>query len=194
MQAALPIPLAERLADLYRRMEEAYERVAATIDFSCSMCPDNCCDSYFQHHTYVEWAYLWNGLAELPQATLVRLVERAADHVDGCERSLAAGERPRQMCPLNDAGLCGLYRHRLMICRMHGIPSAMTRPDGRRLEFPGCFLCQQRAGAAAGVLDRTDFYRELVALEGQFLATRRMTLPRLRLTIAEMIVRGAPRF
>ena len=55
--------LSKKIADLYRRMEEAYDKVAVSLNFSCAGCPDNCCDSFFQHHTYIEWAFLWEGLA-----------------------------------------------------------------------------------------------------------------------------------
>ena len=52
---------AQQVADLYHDMESAYDRTAKSLDFSCSGCPDNCCDSFFLHHTNTEWAYLWHG-------------------------------------------------------------------------------------------------------------------------------------
>ncbi|MDH4322239.1 MAG: hypothetical protein OEV73_12180, partial [Desulfobulbaceae bacterium] len=127
----LSAELTAKIADLYRRMEAAYDRVAAELAFSCQGCPDNCCDSYFQHHTYIEWAYLWDGVTALPEGRRTELLNRAKTYVEGCEKALAKGERPQVICPLIDDNLCTLYRHRLMICRMHGVPSAMTRPDGQ---------------------------------------------------------------
>ena len=106
---------------------------------------------------------------------------------------LSQGERPTVMCPLNEGGRCTLYNHRLMICRLHGVPSAMTRPDGKKLEFPGCFRCQKIVGDRDVVhLDRTRMYQRLVQLEMEWLGPKRTILPKLKLTIAQMIVKGAP--
>jgi hypothetical protein len=58
-----PQAVFRKLAALYERMGRAYETSAQSIGLSCAGCPDNCCTSFFQHHTYVEWAYLWKGLA-----------------------------------------------------------------------------------------------------------------------------------
>jgi len=186
--------ISKKIAELYARMEEAYDEVAQALAFSCEGCPDNCCDSFFLHHTYVEWAYLWEGLNSLPQERLAELTERAAHYVTESEIMLARGERPVVMCPLNDNGLCSVYSHRLMICRMHGVPSSLTRPDGKKLQFPGCFRCQEMVGDREDVptVDRTDMYKELVALETALLGARRHILPRVKLTIAQMIVKGPP--
>ena len=124
---------------LYRDMEAAYDNVAGKLGFSCASCPDNCCDSYFLHYTYTEWAYLWQGLRMVDESLLHKITDRAARYVIGSEAAMAAGKRPMLMCPLNAEGLCSLYSHRLMICRLHGVPSTFTRPDGQQLDFPGCF-------------------------------------------------------
>ncbi len=195
----MPIPqqdlVKQSWPDSICEMEEAYDLAAAKLSFSCTGCPDNCCDSYFLHHTYLEWAYLWEGMAQLAEEKREEIVQRAAAYVVGVERALAAGERPRVMCPLNEKGRCVLYGHRLMICRMHGVPSAMTRPDGKRLTFPGCFRCQEVVAGYAGEapeVERTDFYRRLVALEHELLGPRRHFLPRAKMTIAQMLVKGPP--
>jgi hypothetical protein len=184
----------EKITALYDRMAEAYARVARRLDFSCSGCPDNCCDSYFMHHTYLEWAYLWEGLRLLPQATVEGIEKRSAEYLAEVEVSLAEGRRPVLMCPLNESGLCRLYAHRLMICRMHGVPSSLTLPDGRRLSFPGCFRCQEILGKPEGLptVDRTALYRELAALEAELLGPRKNLRPKVKMTIAQMIVQGPP--
>ena len=184
----------KKIADLYERMEAAYDEVAGALSFSCSGCPDNCCDSFFQHHTYLEWLYLWEGLSQLPEERLLAIEKFAQQYILESERALARGERPQILCPLNEEGLCALYRHRLMICRMHGVPSTMTRPDGKMLEFPGCFRFQELVGDRKDTpaVDRTELYKELAALEGELLGQRRRTLPRVKMTIAEMIVKGSP--
>jgi len=192
--ATFPADIAAQLADLYGRMETAYDEVARKLDFSCQGCPDNCCDSFFRHHTYVEWAYLWEGVNALPAERQRQLLTRAEDYVEASEKALAREQRPQVMCPLNDEGLCTLYAHRLMICRMHGVPSALTRPDGQAQHFPGCFRCQELVGDRSDVptVDRTEFYRELVALEIAFLGHRRHLLPKVNKTLAQMLVEGPP--
>jgi hypothetical protein len=185
---------ARLVAELYHDMEAAYDRTAKALDFSCTGCPDNCCDSYFQHHTYTEWAYLWQGLKTLEEPRLQHISEKAARYVVESEAALARGEQPIIMCPLNSAGLCSLYSYRLMICRLHGVPATFTRPDGQKLDFPGCFRCQEITAAESAVppLDRTQFFRRLVELEMALLGLRRRNAPKVKLTIAQMIVMGPP--
>ena len=187
--------LAAQIADLYDRMEKAYDILASQLDFTCDGCPDNCCDSYFQHHTYVEWAYLWVGLMELEPARRKGMENRAAEYAAACEAVLARGERPQVMCPLNEAGRCGLYRHRLMICRMHGVPSSLTFPNGKTQKFPGCFRCQELVAGrpAAPTVERASLFRELVALEQELLGENQGVLPKVKKTIADMILLGPPR-
>lgn len=193
-QPVLPADISRRIAQLYSDMERAYDELALTLDFSCRDCPDNCCDSYFEHHTYTEWAYLWEGLLALPEEKREKVVERSRQYLIESERVIAAGERPAIMCPINEEGLCTLYPHRLMICRLHGVPSAMTRPDGMRMEFPGCFRCQEIVRGRENIvhLDRTEMYRRLVLLEMEWLGPKRTVLPRVKMTLAEMVVKGPP--
>lgn len=185
---------AAKIADLYSRMEQAYDLVAGQLDFTCNGCPDNCCDSYFLHHTYLEWGYLWQGLTELEPERRAALESRAADYAAACEKALARGERPQLMCPLNEKGRCGLYLHRLMICRMHGVPSSLTFPNGKVQKFPGCFRCQEIVGDRQAVpsVERASLFRELVVLEQELLGAQQGILPKLKKTIAEMILAGPP--
>ncbi len=194
MSIAVGQKVFNQLADLYARMEQAYDQVASALDFSCQGCPDNCCDSFFQHHTYVEWAYLWEGLKGLDAAKRAAIEARAQTYVGRLLQLTAAGENPVLMCPLNEAGLCTLYHHRLMICRMHGVPSWFLLPDGRRKEFRGCFRCQERIKGCADFpsVDRTPLLRELADLERALLTQAGRPLPRVKLTIAQMIVTGPP--
>jgi len=183
------------LEDIYAGLQGDYSRIAATLDFTCTGCPDNCCDSYFLHHTYTEWAYLWRGLRLLPEADREALIERSRSWLEKCEESLGRSERPQVMCPLNDAGLCGLYHHRLLVCRTHGVPAAMTRPDGKILHFPGCFRCQEQVKDNSGKseeVERTPYLRRLALLENSLLQNKRHLYPKIRMTIAEMIVKGPP--
>jgi GNAT superfamily N-acetyltransferase len=184
----------KKLSRLYSEMEETYNRTAGKIGLSCHGCPDNCCTSHFQHHTYIEWAYLWKGIGFRPDEKQRELMNRAGEYVRQSRALLAQGLRPRIMCPLNDNGLCQLYEYRLMVCRMHGVPNSFVRPDGKRLSFPGCFRCQELYShlKEVPVLDRTAFYRDLASLEMAFVGPRIKTLPRVNLTLAEMLVQGPP--
>jgi len=186
---------AAKIADLYTRMEKAYDIVARQLDFTCQGCPDNCCDSYFLHHTYVEWGYLWVGLMELTPAQRKGMENRAAEYAAACERALARDERPQAMCPLNEGGRCALYRHRLMICRMHGVPSSLAFPNGQSKKFPGCFRCQEIVGnrQAVPTVERGSLFRGLVALEQELLGEQQGQMPKVKKSIADMILLGPPR-
>ena len=185
-----------QVADLYHDMEAAYDRTAKELDFSCSGCPDNCCDSFFLHHTYTEWAYLWHGLKTLDSDILKTITKKASAYVVASEASLAKGKRPIIMCPLNSEGLCALYPYRMMICRLHGVPTTFTKPDNQQLHFPGCYRCQEHISTknALAPLDRTQFFQRLVNLEIELLGNRKRTAPKMKLTIAQMIVKGPPKF
>ena len=63
----LPAQAFRKLAALYAEMQAAYAAHAQAMELTCDRCEDNCCTSYFQHHTRIEWAYLLRGLAELPE-------------------------------------------------------------------------------------------------------------------------------
>jgi len=197
-ELTLSTELTNELASIYAAMEEGYDEVAREIGLTCQGCPDNCCDSYFLHHTYSEWAYLWQGLQALDQEMRDQIQARAVDYQQECARQLAAGKRPQIMCPLNIDGLCSLYTHRMLVCRMHGIPATMTRPDGQSMRFPGCFRCQeiveQKYGRPeeAPSMDRTGLFRKMVAVEAKLLGEKRHLMPRVKMTIAEMIVQGPP--
>jgi Fe-S-cluster containining protein len=197
-EITLPAQLTVQLTELYAEMENRYAEVAAELQFSCTGCPDNCCDSYFQHHTYIEWAYLWTGLKNLPGAELDESMARAASYIKQSEFMLSRGKLPDIMCPLNRQGLCALYSHRLMICRLHGVPATLSRPDGKVLRFPGCFRCQdlleqkQGAGNNLPMLERVDLYQRLAELEMRLLGGRRQAVPKVKLTIAQMLIQGPP--
>lgn len=195
----LPSELSCEIGEIYESMAADYDTVAQAVTLTCRGCPDNCCDSYFLHYTYSEWAYLWEGIRALDDARIDRIMQRARDYVSQSQLLIAKGERPQLMCPLNEKGLCSLYEHRLMICRTHGVPAILTRPDGQRLRFPGCFRCQEivqdkyAVESEAPAVDRTILFKRLAQLEARFLGDKRGLFPKIKLTIAEMIVGGPPK-
>lgn len=188
-------PALVKLARLYADMDAAYERAAATIGLSCAGCAENCCVSYFQHHTHVEWLYLRQGMAELPEKRRETYLARARDYLAEARNCLARGEVPRLMCPVNDDGLCGLHAHRLMICRLHGVPNVLVGRGGIQ-EFPGCGPCQRLAAARpkTPAMDRTPLLQRLASLEMDLWGHRPGRPPKVDLTLAAMLVdtEGAP--
>ncbi len=192
MQKNTPIT---KLAELYDEIQIAYDKTAELLDFSCQGCPDNCCNSYFLHHTYIEWVYLRMGLAGLSQEKQYEYMSRAEEY----EKSTAikdAEHRPLIMCPLNDDGRCGLYHHRLLICRLHGVPSSMTFPNGQRRSFPGCFRCQEITAKLPNVtaMDRTLFFNKMLNLEREFIGDDLAAMPKVKMTLAQMIITPLPKF
>ncbi len=197
-ELVLPPSLSREIEDIYETMVKEYDLVAQQVTLTCQGCPDNCCDSYFSHYTYSEWAYLWEGLRLLDDATQADILARAKEYVTQSHRLIDQGERPQLQCPLLDDGLCGLYKHRLMICRTHGVPATLTRPDGQSMRFPGCFRCQEIVSGKyddeddAPAMDRTNLYRRMAQVEAELLGGKRHLYPKRKQTIAEMIVNGPP--
>lgn len=189
--------LLEQIEALYQDMEQSYDRTASLLGHSCTGCPDNCCDSYFLHFTYIEWSYLWYGMKLLSREKQQEIISRALLYEKGSEKLLAGGERPRLMCPLNESGRCILYKYRLMVCRTHGVPAVMIRPDGKKLTFPGCFRCQElvdqhESDMQTVMMERTPLLRRLVALEQDLLEGKRNLVPKVRMTIGGMLKAGPP--
>ncbi|HDI59581.1 MAG TPA: YkgJ family cysteine cluster protein [Desulfobacteraceae bacterium] len=173
-----------RLHHLYADMDQAYRQVSAACGFICHGCDDNCCWSRFHHHTIVEYLDLQSGLASLTPNEREQISTRAVEAVK-------APAQQRPPCPLLEDGRCRLYRHRPMICRLHGLPHRTERPDGTVLQGDGCPAFHARCGPARLRLDRTPFYRRMAALETQLRAEIGFSA-RVKLTVAEMIVAMGP--
>jgi hypothetical protein len=199
MTKAKKTAVLKRLADLYRRMDEAYAATAAPLGLTCAGCADSCCETVFRHHTYVEWAGLWAGLSTLPAPRQAGIKDAAGDWLRRHQNPPLPGVRPRVPCPLSaesPEGLrCGLYDVRPMVCRLHGVPNVLLHPRGGRSAFPGCDRAQALGKTCEpSVLDRTPLLTELARLEMELMGRERMgKLPRVDLTIAEMILLGQPK-
>jgi hypothetical protein len=77
-----------------------------------------------------------------------------------------------------------------MICRLHGVPYRMRRPDGSETQGAGCHRVEWDMSpekSAECMLDRTDLYRELSGIEID-LRQKLGFGHRIKKTIAEMIV------
>lgn len=180
----------DRLREIYAAMDEAYNTAAGKYGFTCDQCPDNCCLTRFYNLTYLEYYYLLGGVNRLTAGQQQAVSQRAREVVDRVAVDEAAGRTPRHMCPLNVEGRCGLHTHRLMICRLHGIPHEFKFPDGRVSYGEGCPVFGERCGDRAYIVfDRTPFYQQLSSLEKAFRQTVGIN-GKIKMTIAQMIVAG----
>jgi len=181
---------AGKMQDLYDRMGREYDTAALGYDFSCTGCEENCCEERFYHHTLSEFLYLLRGLQALDEKKRDEIFGRAREVAELYGMHDMEGQARRIMCPLNSDGLCSLYEHRLMICRLHGVPYSMRRPDGTETKGLGCHRVDWDMSpekSAACMFDRTDRYRELSGIEIE-LRQRLGFGHRIKMTIAEMIV------
>jgi Fe-S-cluster containining protein len=188
MDPALSAAFLERLLRIYADMDAAYAQAAAGYGFVCEGCGESCCRTRFYHHTLLEYLCLHAGYRTLTAGRREQIRERAAAAAAQQARDLAAGADTKPLCPLNDAGRCGLYAHRPMICRLHGVPHELRPPGRAPMLGPGCAEFHRRCGRGVyHPFDRTPVYTAMARLESEFqqaLGQRR----RLRMTIAEMLL------
>ena len=184
----LPFDLEKEIEQLFQGMDEAYDRTAGRLGFECHGCEDNCCLTHFHHYTLMELLYLKSGLVILPENRQSSILDRARQAVRKMASLERLGEPVRVMCPLNEKGRCVLYAHRPMICRLHGIPHRLERPDGGTVTGPGCDGCNAQCGNSGKVqLNRTPLYAAMAELERR-LRDRLDFKQRIRLTVAQMII------
>lgn len=196
MKPKLKTPVLRRLHELYARMDSAYAETAGALGLSCAGCADNCCETPFSHHTYIEWLDLARAVAALPAPRQEELAVKAQEWLR-IQRGSLPGVTPRVPCPLaveKDGDLsCGLYEHRPMVCRLHGTPTYLVRPDGSRVAFPGCDRAQELARTnPEAALNRTELLTDLARLEMALAGGARGGRPRVNMSIAEIILAGPP--
>ncbi len=186
-------PYLDRLSGLYAKMDQEYDRVATELDFSCNGCDDNCCDSLFIHHTYIEWIFLIRGIRQMAADVQARLVATSREYLGRMSMLKAKGEEPLAMCPLNQEGKCMAYGQRMMLCRLHGVPAKIIMPTGVEKRFGGCFFVQEKISGSNDFpeINRTPFLTELAVIERDLL-TAAGPHPKVKLSIAEMIIKGEP--
>ncbi|GAB6905128.1 hypothetical protein JCM12296A_09620 [Desulfosarcina cetonica] len=183
-------PLLDRLERLFQNMDRAYDAVADRYGFHCDGCVDNCCQTRFYHHTLLEMLYLQEGLRTLAGDPLRDIRDRAQAVNQQMAAADQAGSSARIMCPLNQDGRCRLYPHRPMICRLHGIPHELHRPDRGIIRNPGCDAffeqCRKQGKTDYIPFDRTPFYREMATLEKK-LRHETGYAKKIKLTISQML-------
>lgn len=178
----------DQLKNIFEEMDLAYDRAAGQYGFHCSGCKDNCCLTRFYHHTHLEYYYIREGFRALPP-DIQDAVKKEAANVCRESAELEKQNRPiRLMCPLNKEGMCLIYTHRPMICRLHGIAHELRRPGQPPVYGPGCeeFSIQTRKQHYIP-FDRTPFYIEMAGIEKAF-KNESGANEKIKMTIAEMIV------
>lgn len=185
--ALAPDSVMEKMRQLFAQMDQAYEAAAQAHGFECQGCRDNCCLTRFYHYTLAEYLYLHAGLKTLPTVLMSQIREQAAEAIQKMNDADQRRQPVRFMCPLNQKQRCILYAYRPMICRLHGIPHLLRRPDGRRQIGPGCDDFDRQCGPCdQPILDRTPLYTALAALERELRQAMGFT-QKIKMTIAEMI-------
>lgn len=180
---------AGKVLELYGSMGKAYNRSALSYDFFCTGCEENCCEERFYHHTLSEFFCLLRGLQSLEEGKRAQIFDKAREVLELYRMHDLEGPAKRLMCPLNSDGRCSLYEYRLMICRLHGIPYKMRRPNGAETLGIGCNKVDRNISPemnAEYMLDRTDLYRDLSGIEIE-LRQKLGFSHRINMTIAEMI-------
>lgn len=184
----LPSDMQQSVARLFQQMDQAYDQSAEQSGFVCNGCRSNCCLTRFDHHTLIEVLSIHFGLRALPVDRRRRIRAAAESAKTKMIELQPRQESLRVMCPLNEKERCVLYEQRPMICRLHGIPHVLHRPDGRTRTGPGCddFYRQCGRGAAA-LLDRTPLYMAMADLERR-LREKLNYRQKIKMTVAEIIV------
>ena len=179
-------PYLDRLAAIFRKMDECYDKTAGKYGFVCTGCEDSCCRTRFYHHTLIEYFYLKRGLESLNSKDRTVIHLRALEVNSQWETHAAPA--PGVMCSLNEAGRCRLYAHRPMICRLHGIPHELNHPIKGRANGPGCHEFVRQCGDKSYIpFDRTPLYRELADLEKSFRQETGLSV-KMKMTLAEILV------
>ncbi len=169
----------EKLDKFFVSMDRMYNKVAGFYRFTCTGCADNCCETLFYHYTLLEYLYLQKGLLMLSKDKKKSIQQRARNIPKGTQGA---------MCPVNINGLCSLYRYRPMICRLHGLPHMLTRPDGNLVKGPGCDLFTESINTDEDCrLDRTHFYMDMAVLEKEIREAAGFS-HKIKITVTQMIV------
>ncbi len=177
---------AEKIADIYRKMDDNYSITARNYGFLCTGCFDNCCRTRFYHHTFLEILYLLEGFEGLDRNDRKRIHEKAIEVVSKADDQKESANS--LMCPLNNENKCMLYKYRPMICRLHGIPHELNHPVKGKVISPGCLeftlICSDQAYIP---FDRTPLYKELACLEKAFRQETGLSA-RIKKTVAEILL------
>jgi len=160
------IPFFDRLAKVYSDIGEEYDRLAGHYrSFSCEGCQDNCCTTVFSHYTLIEHLYFLEGFRRLQEKERADMTARAKGYAETLALHSGPAEELDLMCPVNVDGLCGVYKNRPLICRIHGLPSLLRSPRGVQ-QWKGCLRFQEMHGENIDQeMDRTGYYSAIASIE-----------------------------
>ncbi len=169
-----------RYLEVVNRADQAFRSVASGHAelMGCKPGCDDCCSLFFEL-TLVEAFYV-SGMFEsqMPASRKETVRSRAADshrlfeqaqadlaelRSNGREAMIQAASRVRIPCPLKEDGLCLLYEHRPVTCRLYGVPQKV---GARVVTCPHAgFL----PGRSYSTVDVDEIQRQLQALSHEFL-------------------------
>ena len=180
----------KKLELLYGKMDKAYNKAASHYGFKCNGCEDNCCKSFFYHHTFVEKDYLLSRVNNLTYEKKESLRKSAALYLQtiSINKTDTGINAKRPLCPLNNDNKCMLYTVRPMICRLHGIPHHLNIPGREIKQNPGC-----DAGAPFFnsknyfSFDRIPYYKEMAEIEQEYKKNLGKT-EKIKQTVAHMLL------
>ncbi|RMG68177.1 MAG: YkgJ family cysteine cluster protein [Nitrospirae bacterium] len=177
----------ETLYGVYDEIERAYNEAADFYGFSCQGCEENCCTTVFYHHTLIEYFAVIDGFDSLPEDLKEEAQKRAKDYVRELNKFRGKESLVKMYCPLNFDGLCKIYKHRPLICRIHGLPGFFKHPTRGIQQFGGCKRFERlHKSSREKMIDRTKFYTQIATLESQLRRDMNYVI-RFQKTIAEMI-------
>ncbi len=179
-----------QIEGLYTRMDKAYSDISQAHGFHCQGCQDNCCETWFFHHTFGEYIAIMKGCNLLEPNVFDEALDRAKKVIKQVNTFHDNPDAFRTMCPLNQDGKCLIYEHRPMICRLHGVHYQFTMPNKVVHQGPGCqaFEDMAKISGVEAVLDRSPFYMEMSALEKDLRQAVGFT-KKIKMTVAEMLAR-----
>jgi len=177
----------EELKEIYTMMDASYKVATDFYGFKCLGCENNCCYTHFYHHSFLETFYLFDGLDTLTTKKRSEVKQRSDEVCRMPDQSNPKSFRPKRLCPLNSDSLCILYPYRPMICRLHGLPHELNRPEQGIRRYPGCdYFMKHHAHQGYFNFDRTSIYMEVANLEREFRQKAGVT-DKIKMTVAEMI-------
>lgn len=170
-----------RYRELAARVDAFFAKVHARhgAEMACAVGCSDCCVGALTL-TPVEAAAIGEGLAALSATARAELAARAR------------AAPPARCAALDDAGRCGIYADRPLVCRSHGVPVRTTPPG--KTALPVVSACEKNFAAGAGlaavapdaILDQTTLSTVLLAVDSAFAAE--VGRPRgERLSLAELL-------
>jgi len=184
------IDFIQEIENLYIFMDKEYEKVSLLYNFTCIGCENNCCQTLFYHYTNIEKLYIIHGFKLLTNDQQTKILDVSYKYSDLITKSEKWENRPKNMCPLNEADKCILYKYRPMICRLHGIPHELRKGRNPPVFSPGCNFFHENVLSSENKyypFDRTQIYIKMSQLENMFKLKNKIH-NKIKMTVADMII------